>query len=118
MTRSTRSIDGLPATAQKRLQALGDNIRLARKRRRMTMQDLADRMFVTRKTLKRLEDGDPGTSMGVMVAALLVLGLEADLGRVADPGSDMVGNALDREHHERVVRTRQPAGKKNVDLNF
>jgi len=117
MTRSTGGIKGLPTALRQRLKVLGNNIRLARKRRRLTMQDLADRMFVTRKTLKRLEDGDPGTSIGVMASALLVLGLEDDLTRVADPQNDTVGNALDRDHHERMLRTRKPAGKR-VDLNF
>jgi transcriptional regulator with XRE-family HTH domain len=118
MTRSSGGTSGLPTSLQKRLKGLGDNIRLARKRRRMTMQDLADRMFVTRKTLKRLEAGDPGTSIGVMASALLVLGLDVDLDRVADPRNDAVGNALDRDRHQRVMRMRQPAGKTNVDLNF
>ena len=117
MTRSTIGIKGLPTDLRQRLKVLGNNIRLARKRRRLTMQDLADRMFVTRKTLKRLEDGDPGTSLGVVASALLVLGLEDDLTRVADPQSDAVGNALDRDHHEQTQRTRKPTGKR-LDLNF
>ena len=48
---------------------LGRQIQLARKRRGLTMQEMADRMFVTRKTLTRLESGDPGVSVGVLASA-------------------------------------------------
>jgi len=95
---------------------VGRQIRLARKRRKMTMQDLAGRMFVTRKTLGRLESGDPGVSLGVLAAALLALGLETDLEKLANPETDTVGNILDRERHENTQRIR--AGRRKVDLNF
>lgn len=117
MTRFTMGIEGLPTSLRQRLKMLGENIRLARKRRGLTMKDMAGRMFVTRKTLKRLEDGDPGTSIGVLSSALLVLGMEGDLTALVDPRNDAVGNAIDRDRHEKTVRTRQPASKK-VDMNF
>jgi transcriptional regulator with XRE-family HTH domain len=117
MTRLTGGIAGLPTSLRQRLKVIGENIRLARKRRGLTMKDMADRMFITRKTLKRLEDGDPGTSIGVLSSALLVLGMEADLAALADPRNDAVGNAIDRDKYEKTVRTRQP-GSKKVDMNF
>lgn len=107
----------MPNSLRKRLKALGENIRLARKRRGLTMQDMADRMFITRKTLKRLENGDPGSSMGVLSSALLILGLEDDLGHLADPKNDDVGNAIDRDKYEKSKRTKQSKSKK-IDMNF
>ncbi|BBO74348.1 transcriptional regulator [Desulfosarcina widdelii] len=116
MTHKTLGKDGLPLAVKQKLTEVGQQIRLARKRRKMTMQDLAGRMFVTRKTLGRLESGDPGVSLGVLAAALLALGLENDLTRLAGPEDDTVGNILDRERHEKTRRIRPASGK--VDLNF
>lgn len=116
MTHKTLGKDGLPLWVKQKLTEVGRQVRLARKRRKMTMQDLAGRMFVTRKTLGRLEAGDPGVSLGVLAAALLALGLENDLDRLASPEDDTVGNLLDREHHEKTQRVR-PARDK-VDLDF
>jgi len=48
------------------LKHVGEHIRLARKRRGMTMEQLAQAMLVTRKTLSRLEAGEPGISLGVL----------------------------------------------------
>jgi hypothetical protein len=55
-------------------------------------------------------------SLGVLAAALLALGLENDLARLARPEDDTVGNILDRERHEKTQRIRPARGK--VDLNF
>ena len=107
----------MPENLRRQLETLGEHIRLARKRRGMTMQDMAERMFITRKTLKRLESGDPGCSMGILASALLVLGLEDDLDLIADPHNDDVGNAIDRVKYEKSKRTRSP-GPKKVNLDF
>lgn len=117
MARSTLSVDGMPENLRKRVKMLGEHIRLARKRRGMTMQDMAERMFITRKTLKRLESGDPGCSLGVLASALLVLGLENNLELIADPVKDDVGNAIDRVKYEKSKRTRS-SKPETVDLNF
>ena len=115
MTRKTLSKDGLPLSLQKKIQTVGHNIRLARKRRGLTMQDMAERMFVTRKTLSRLESGDPGVSMSILASALLTLGLEDDLKKLADPEADSTGNMIDRERYEKRQRIRQ---QKKVDMDF
>jgi transcriptional regulator with XRE-family HTH domain len=80
MTHKTLGKDGLPLPLRQKIAEVGQQIKLARKRRGMTMQEMAGRMFVTRKTIGRLESGDPGVSFGVLAAALLVLGLENDPG--------------------------------------
>ena len=70
MTQKTLGKDGLPLSLRQTMAKVGLNIKLARKRRGLTMQDMAERMFVTRKTLNRLESGDPGVSFGILAAAL------------------------------------------------
>ncbi|RZK10577.1 MAG: XRE family transcriptional regulator, partial [Flavobacterium sp.] len=43
---------------------LGENIKLARKRRKLTAIQLAERAAIERATLRKIERGDPGVSMG------------------------------------------------------
>lgn len=115
MTRNTKSRPGLPQSLAAHIRELGQNIRLARKKRGLTMEDMASRMFVTRKTLKRLEDGESTVSLGVVASALLVLGLDKDLEKLADPATDNVGNMLDKEKYGKTQRVRS---KKAVDMDF
>lgn len=115
MTRNTKSKDGIPQALATLIREVGSNVQLARKKRGLTMEDMASRMFVTRKTLKRLEDGETTVGLGVVASALLVLGLEKDLGKLADPTTDGVGSMLDKEKYARTQRVRQ---KKSVDMNF
>ncbi len=115
MTRKTLGKEGLPLSLKHKIITVGQNIRLARKRRKLTMQDMAGRMFVTRKTLNRLESGDPGVSFSVLASALLALGLEDDLEKIADPEADRTGNIIDREKYDNKQRVRKD---KKIDMDF
>ena len=105
----------LPLSLRNIIKTIGHNIKLARKKRGLTMQDMADRMFVTRKTLNRLESGDPGVSVGILASALLTLGLENDLNKLAEPEADITGNIIDREKYDQKQRVRQ---RKKIDMDF
>ena len=115
MTQKTLGKDGLPLSLRQTMAKVGLNIKLARKRRGLTMQDMAERMFVTRKTLNRLESGDPGVSFGILAAALLTLGLENDLSHLAKPENDRTANIIDKQSYDQKKRIR-PSRK--VDLDF
>ena len=104
----------LPFQARQAISELGARIRIARKRRSLTMADMASRMFVSRKTLSRLENGDPGVSLAVFASALWVLGLEKDLLEVAVPERDTVG--IFRERQRLPKRVRASAGREDLDF--
>ncbi|MDM8524935.1 helix-turn-helix transcriptional regulator [Desulfococcaceae bacterium HSG8] len=104
----------LPTEIISTLSQLGEHIRIARKRRSLTMDEMASRMYVTRKTLSRLENGEPGVSLAVFALALWVLGLDKDLPNIALPEQDKVGVFLERQRlPERVRRA-----YKSDDLDF
>ncbi len=107
MTRKTLSEDALPEPLQNSARRIGANIRLARRRRAITQDDMAARMFVTRKTLSRLEKGEVSVSIGVLMSALWVLGLERDIALLADPAKDLIGLQRERELVPDRVRKRQ-----------
>ena len=74
------------------LEGLGENIRLARLRRRMSAEQLALRAGMTRKTLYQIEKGSPTVAMGNYLQTLFVLGLEKDMAQVA--AADPLGRTL------------------------
>lgn len=85
----------LPLTVRRALKALGTDIGIARKRRRLSMRVVAQRAFISRNTLTRVERGDAGVSIGIYVTVLFVLGLADRLSQLADPVTDAVGLSLE-----------------------
>ena len=69
--------------AQKPLTILGENIRLARLRRRYSMEQVAERADISRPTLHSIERGNSNVTIGAYVKVLAVLGLEQDIAAVA-----------------------------------
>lgn len=63
---------------KKILQLLGENIKLARKRRKLTTIQVAERAGINRMTLYQVERGSPSVSMGAYFNVFRVLGLQDD----------------------------------------
>jgi transcriptional regulator with XRE-family HTH domain len=114
MSKNNQTQSSLPSDVTQIIARLGERIRIARKRRAVTMEDMAARMFVNRKTLSRLENGEAGISLAVFAAALWVLGLEKDLLEMASPEHDTVGIFRERQ---RLPKRVHPS-KNPEDLNF
>jgi transcriptional regulator with XRE-family HTH domain len=64
--------------AQKVLNDLGENIKLARLRRKLSTEQVAERAGISRPTLWQIEKGTPTVAMGAYFQVLFVLGLEKD----------------------------------------
>lgn len=116
MSKRSQSKKGLPNESVIAIKALGNNVRLARKRRRLSQKDMASRMFVTQKTLSRLEAGEPGVSLSVVFSALHVLGLTDSARVIADPQQDKLGQWL--EQRELPKRVRSDSTRSDPDMDF
>lgn len=81
----------LPSSEQM-LQRLGERLRLARLRRRLPAKQLAERAGMSPMTLRSLERGGSGVTIGAYVAVMQALGIERDLDLVAR--DDSVGRGL------------------------
>jgi transcriptional regulator with XRE-family HTH domain len=78
--------------AEKILKELGENIRLARLRRKLSTKQVAERAGIGRTTLYEIEKGKPNVSIGNYAQVLSVLGLEDGLLNVAK--DDILGRKL------------------------
>lgn len=77
---------------RKTLTVLGENIKLARLRRELSSEQVAERAGISRNTLTKIERGEEGVAMGYYFRVLAILGLEKDLLLVAK--DDSLGRAL------------------------
>jgi transcriptional regulator with XRE-family HTH domain len=68
---------------QRLLTAFGENLKLARKRRRLTTIQVAERAGIDRSTLVEIEKGSPSVSLGAYFNVLRTLNLQDDLLKVA-----------------------------------
>jgi len=68
---------------KKILEIFGENIKLARKRRKLTTIQVAERADISRNTLYLIEKGNPGVSVGAVFNVMRVLGLQDDFLKLA-----------------------------------
>ncbi|MEJ8475408.1 helix-turn-helix transcriptional regulator [Roseibium algae] len=80
----------IPRAARKELMTFGENIRVARLRRKLTAEIIAQRAGTTRQTVAKIEDGDPAVKIGTYVAVLQALGLLKGWGHLDDPVGDQM----------------------------
>lgn len=57
------------------LELLGKQIRVARKQRKMTEADLAERVGIARSTLQLVEKGAPKVEIGIILEAAVLVGV-------------------------------------------
>jgi len=65
------------------LKQMGENIKLARKRRKLTQEQVAERADIVRSTLYLIETGSPSVTMGAYFNVLRVLSLQDDFLKLA-----------------------------------
>jgi transcriptional regulator with XRE-family HTH domain len=99
-----KKIAYLPIPVIKTLRKMGKDINDARRRRRITIELMAERAGVSRATIGKIEKGDPTTSMGGYALVLFVLGMSDRLSDLVDSTHDLIGRRLEDEKLPRRVR--------------
>ena len=101
----------LPMRVQRVLVKLGSDIRDARKRRRITMQVMAERALIAPRTLRKIERGGAGVAIGFYASVLFVLDLSQRFGEIVDASTDELGLTLaNQELPQRVRWPKQRSG--------
>jgi transcriptional regulator with XRE-family HTH domain len=94
----------LPIPALRALRKLGQDINDARRRRRITIELMAERAGLSKATIAKVEKGDPTASIGAYSTVLFVLGLTDRLNDLADSSHDLIGRHLEDENLPQRVR--------------
>ena len=91
---------------------LGENLRVARKRRGLRIVDLAQAAQCSQDTLRRLESGDPGVSLGVLARVMEAVGCVRELALMMDAARDADGLKAEVQRlPQRVRRSLLPVEK-------
>jgi hypothetical protein len=102
--RVSKAQTALPLPVKRALRKLGADISVARRRRKIPTTLMAERAFIDRRSLARVERGDPGVSMAIYATVLFVLGMADRLGELASAANDPVGQVLAEEQLPRRIR--------------
>ena len=108
MGKRSRITGSPPAAVENALRQLGRNLRTARLRRRLRIQDVADRIGASRFMVADLEKGKPGASAAAYFGALWALGLLNQADNLADPDRDEEGKVLESARSPRRASRRRP----------
>lgn len=107
--------ESLPGPVVSLMKRLGEDLRIARKRRKISLRDMASRVGVSVNTYRKLEEGRP-TATAVFLTALWVLGLERKMDGVIAPEAD--SRALEKEIEKVSARGRKTRRRDEDDLDF
>lgn len=94
----------LPLPVKRALKQLGRDIHDARRRRRISTVVMADRMQVSRPTLRRVEQGDANVGIASYANALYVLGMIERLGDLASIANDPIGQRFASDDLPKRIR--------------
>jgi transcriptional regulator with XRE-family HTH domain len=113
MTKKNPLLANPPYAVEQTLARLGTNLRTARVRRKLTIQEMAEKIGTGPRAVSDAEKGKPSTGIAVYMALLWALGLLDQIEDVADPAKDKEGQtlALSRER----TRARQSG---EIDNDF
>ncbi|MBD8089106.1 helix-turn-helix transcriptional regulator [Pseudomonas fluorescens] len=112
-----------PASLQA-LVTLGENIEIARRRRRLNQKAICFKADITPQTYRRLIQGDAGISLGVVFRVCQTMGIESLLGQLLDPRLDEAGKQAEAktpdyeiDDNGRCMPARRPKTKQPPPLD-
>lgn len=103
MTSTTSSFPLSPPVARS-LVKLGQDVEVARKKRRLTVSAVCERAGISAPLYLRLVKGSPGTSMGAYAMVLFALGMGTPFDSLIDASKDDTGLLLEEERLPKRVR--------------
>lgn len=88
------------------LKAFGNNLKVARLRRRLPQSSIAARAGISLNTLSKIEAGDPGVSIGNVFSVMSAIGLDiTQLSETVSPANDLNGLKMESERLPQRART-------------
>ena len=96
----------LPRKLEQKMQIVGEQIKLARLRRNLSVAQIAERATCSPLTVSRIEKGFPTVSIGIYLRVLYALQLEDDILKLAQ--DDILGRMV----QDMEIKTKKRASKK------
>ena len=109
MPKTARAFLQMPPATVAAIEKLGADLAVARLRRKESLKTWAQRMGVSVPTLQRLEAGDPGVGIGIVVTALWLIQRDDALAQLAAPELDQGAIELDIRQAQALGRARAQA---------
>lgn len=106
----SRAMDSMPLKVRRSIRKLGRDIGIARRKRRLTMEMMAERSDISVATYQRVEKGDPSVAFGIYAMALFALGAGDRIASLIDVVSDDTGLLLEEERLPKRVRVKRVDG--------
>jgi transcriptional regulator with XRE-family HTH domain len=106
MTARNALIQAPPFAVEEALKTLGANLRIARLRRKLTINEIGQKIGVGPRAVMDAEKGKPSTAIAVYVALLWALDLIDQFSEVASPARDDQGLALSLPREDSRARAR------------
>jgi transcriptional regulator with XRE-family HTH domain len=106
MVARTALFEAPPFEVETEIRRLGADLRTARLRRNLTIDEVADKIGIGRRAVSDAEHGKPTTTVVTYAALLWVYGLLDGFGMLADPSRDAEGMTLARSTERARARTR------------
>ena len=100
----------LPIQSQEALTIIGQNIKEARIKRRISTVLMAQKTGITRITIGKIEKGNPNVSIGAYALVIFNLGLTDKLKNLLDPIQDTEGMNLERQRYPKRIRYKKNEG--------
>ena len=98
----------LPRTLEQKMQIVGEQIRLARLRRDLSIAQIAERATCSPLTVSRIEKGTSTVAIGIYLRVLYALQMDDDILLLAK--EDVIGKAL----QDLSLKKRKRASKKRI----
>jgi transcriptional regulator with XRE-family HTH domain len=114
MPRSLQLNQTAPFAVKEGARLVGERLALARKRRRLTLRELAAKAGISYDTARAAEAGNLQTGFGAYLAMLWAMGLESEIRSLADPERDDEGKQLELARLPQRVRH----AKESLDGEF
>lgn len=105
MVARTLLFEAPPFEVESEIRRLGADLRTARLRRNLTLDEVAAKIGIGRRAISDAEHGKPTTTMVTYVALLWVYGLLEGFSELANPNSDLEGLTLARSTERARART-------------
>lgn len=107
MSRRNPLLSAPPYPVQQAILQLGANLRLARLRRNLSIEDVAAKIGTNRRVVSDAERGKASTGIAIYVALVWAYGLIDQFGAVAEAGKDQEGLALSLARERKHARSKE-----------